>query len=134
MEKRVQIQRHRVSNGGRQRRAAHDKLLQKPSQIEARRKEGASDKLHAMEKHCRPAGLGARGLENKIMKMYAAMKSHVKKLKEAADAISLGTEWMNETPHEVELALLRERARTCKCHAEPCGKQSRRVERTTGRN
>ena len=55
------------------------------------------------------AGLGARGLENRIMKIYAAKKSQAKNLmKETADAMSLGTEWMNETPREVELALLRE--------------------------
>ena len=39
------------------------------------------------------AGLGARGLENKIMEIYAAKKSYAKNLfKEAVEAMTLGKE------------------------------------------
>ena len=44
-------------------------------------------------------GLGARSLENKIMEIYAATKVYAKNLlKEVSEVMSLGKEWLNETP------------------------------------
>ena len=48
-EERCPVLRHRISDGGREGRDAHDKPLPVMSQSEARRKEGASFSQHALE-------------------------------------------------------------------------------------
>ena len=45
----------------------------------------------------------------KVLEIHAAKKSYAKNLlKAAAEALSLGRRWINETPHNEEVALLRE--------------------------
>ena len=105
-----QVLRHRVSDGGR--RAAHDKPLQRQLQFEARRKSVVNSRLGKLvvaETRSRSklaSGLGARGLEQKIIETFAAMGIYAKNLlKQVAEAISLSKEWINQTPHMEELAL-----------------------------
>ena len=54
-------------------------------------------------------GLGARGLEHKFMEMCVAKKIYATNmLKDATEAVSLGTERPETSPHKEELALLRQ--------------------------
>ena len=63
-------------------------------------------------------GLGARGLEIEILEIHAARKRYAKNLlKEAAEALSLGRTWINETPPKEKLSFCG-RARICWCQAE----------------
>ena len=70
-------------------------------------------KLLVIEKRSRgklAACLCARGLEQKIMEIHAAKKIYAKNLlKEAAEAIGLGKEWLEVSPYKEELPLCLER-------------------------
>ena len=56
------------------------------------------------------AGLGARGLEQKILENYAAKKMYTKSLwNEEAEAVSLCKAWLEVSPYKEELGLVRER-------------------------
>ena len=55
-------------------------------------------------------GLGAQGFKHKIMEFYAAKKIYAKNLlKEVAEAMRLGEEFHNETPHKEEWAVLQKK-------------------------
>ena len=46
------------------------------------------------------AGLGQHGLESKSMELYAKKICAKNLLNEDAEAMTLGEEWINETPHQ----------------------------------
>ena len=52
------------------------------------------------------AGLGARSLEQKMMEIYAK-KIYAKNLLDAAEAMSLGKEWPEVSPHREEVPCCR---------------------------
>ena len=90
-------------------------------QLEARRDEGADGEPTAVEtceKRSRTeltVGLGSLGFEHKIMEIHAGKKIYAKNLlKEAAMALSVDNEWLNESPRKVDVALLQE-SRNMQC-------------------
>ena len=113
---RCQLLRHRVSNGGRRRRGAHDNLHPKMLQFEARRKKGTSVEKNKQWKilvadirspGTSSAGLGMRGFEHKMWNLLRSRPCLRSAYWRTATELKLGNIWTDESPYKEELALLR---------------------------
>ena len=82
----------------------------------------------------RSRGKLSTGLERKIMEGIAAKEIFAQNFsEEAAEAMSRGTEWFDETPHKEELSLLRE-SDDMRLPGITVRRAVRRVTRTTCRS